>query len=275
MCRVMGVTRSGYYRYLDTKDNRNAIKSNLKELIRKLFYKSRCTYGIRRIKKALEKEGIIANRKAIAPIMQEEGLIPKTIKKYKATTNSNHKLPIHPNLIKALEINNPNEVWVSDITYVRTEEGWLYLAAVLDLYTKEIVGYAMSDRINKELVIAALNLAKIKHNPPSGIILHSDRGVQYASNDYQKLLNDNNMLCSMSAKGNPYENGAMESFNATIKKELIYPHGTYQSKAEARKDIFEYIEIFYNKERLHSSINYTTPYEFRLEKSTQLQLIGN
>ena len=266
MCQVMGVTRSGYYRYLNTKDNKVAKKVSLKELINTLFVKSRLTYGIRRIKKALEKEGIIANRKAIASIMQEEGLIPKTVKKYKATTDSNHKLPIHPNLIKELKIDNPNQVWVSDITYIRTEEGWLYLAAILDLYTKEIVGYAMSERITKELVMGALLMAKWKHCPKKGIILHSDRGVQYASKDYQKLLSDSNMICSMSAKGNPYENAAAESFNATIKKELIYPHGTYQSKVEARQDIFEYIEIFYNKERLHSSINYTTPYEFRLEK---------
>ena len=264
----MGVTRSGYYRYLETKDKKTDNKNSLKELIIKLFYKSRCTYGIRRMKKALEKEGIIANRKAIAPIMQEEGLIPKTVKKYKATTNSKHNLPIHPNLIKGILNLEPNKIWVSDITYVKTEEGWLYLAAIMDLYTKEIVGYAMSDRINKELVIEALKYARLKFKPSAGIILHSDRGVQYASKAYQKILKDNNMLCSMSAKGNPYENGAMESFNATIKKELVLPHGIYKSKVAARDEIFEYIELFYNKERLHSSINYTTPYQFRLEQLT-------
>ena len=265
MCLVMNVTRSGYYRYLKNKDKLSR-KQDLRELIRRLFFRSRSTYGIRRMKKALEHEGIIANRKAIAPIMKEEGLIPQTVKKYKATTNSKHNLPIHPNLIKGLLVITPNKVWVSDITYVKTEEGWLYLAAIMDLFTKEIVGYAMSERINKELVISALNYARLKLKPPSGIILHSDQGVQYAANDYQKLLKDNNMICSMSAKGNPYENGVMESFNATIKKELVLPNGVYKTRELARKEIFEYIELFYNKERIHSSINYTTPYQFRLEQ---------
>ena len=265
MCQVTGVTRSGYYRYLKTKDNKIDEKKDLKELICKLFYRSRNTYGIRRIKKSLENVGVIVNRKAIAPIMKEEGLIPKTVKKYKATTNSKHNYPVHPNLIKGKLLYQPNQVWVSDITYVKTEEGWLYLAAIMDLFTKEIVGYAMNDRITKEIVIAALNHAIKKFKPKEGIILHSDRGVQYASNEYQKLLKDNNMICSMSAKGNPYENGAMESFNATIKKELILPNGVYGTREEARKEIFEYIELFYNKERIHSSISYATPYQFRIK----------
>lgn len=271
MCQLMKVTRSGYYYYKKHKDKVLLKEEPLRKLIRELFFKSRCTYGIRRIKKALEKyHKVSADRDKISRIMKSVGLIPKTIKKYKATTNSKHKLPIHPNLIKELEITKINQVWVSDITYIKTEEGWLYLAAVMDLYTKEIVGYAMSEKITKELVVGALVMAKWKMNPKEGIILHSDRGVQYASNDYQNLLIKNKMLCSMSAKGNPYENGAMESFNATIKKELIYPHGIYGTRSEARKEIFEYIELFYNKERLHSSINYEAPYDFRLN---QLKLL--
>jgi len=263
----MKVTRSGYYHYKKHKNDKSKSEAPLVKLIRELFFKSRNTYGIRRIKKALEKQhSIKVHRDKIARIMKEAGLLPKTIKKYKATTNSKHKLPIHPNLIKELIINKTNQVWVSDITYVRTEEGWLYLATVMDLYTKEIVGYSMSERINKELVIMALTMAKWKLNPSEGIILHSDRGVQYASGDYQELLKKYKMICSMSRKGNPYDNGAMESFNATIKKELVYPHGTYQTRTEARKEIFEYIEIFYNKERIHSSINYQSPYEFRLNQ---------
>jgi len=270
----MNVTRSGYYYYLNHKDDSKIKESSLVELIKELFLKSRNTYGIRRIKKALEKiHGVKTDRDKIARIMKCENLSPKTIKKYKATTNSKHNLPVHPNLIKVLEIKTSNQVWVSDITYIKTEEGWLYLAAVMDLYTKEIVGYAMSERINKELVIAALLMARWKHHPAEGIILHSDRGVQYASGAYQKLLTDNKMLCSMSRKGDPYENGAMESFNATIKKELIYPHGTYQTRNEARKEIFEYIEVFYNKERLHSSIDYETPAMFR--ELLNLQMLNN
>jgi transposase InsO family protein len=270
----MKVTRSGYYHYLKHKNDNLEAENELRWLVKNLFTKSRNTYGIRRIKKSLEKQhGIKVNRDKVAKIMREEGLIPKTIKKYKATTNSKHKLPVHPNLIKELTIDNPNQVWVSDITYVRTEEGWLYLAAVMDLYTKEIVGYAMSERINKELVQVALQMAKWKQHPDDGVILHSDRGVQYASRAYQELLSKYKMVCSMSAKGNPYENAAAESFNATIKKDLIYPHGTYQTRMEARSEIFEYIEVFYNRERLHSSIYYETPYEFRLEQLKLKQVV--
>ena len=262
----MKVARSGYYHYKRHKGDKEKQEEPLVKLIKKLFYKSRNTYGVRRMKKALMNAGEKVDREKIGRIMKENNLIPKTTKKYKATTNSKHNFPIHPNLIKGLLLYKPNQVWVSDITYVKTEEGFLYLATVMDLYTKEIVGYAMSDRITKELVITALKLANVKFNPEEGIILHSDRGVQYASKKYQELLKDNKMICSMSRKGNPYDNGAMESFNATIKKELIYPHGTYQTRAQARKEIFEYIEVFYNKERIHSSINYETPYEFRLQQ---------
>ena len=274
MCQLLKVTRSGYYHYKKHKDDKLESILELRILIRELFTKSRNTYGIRRIKKALEKRhNTIVNRNKVARIMRQEGLIPKTVKKYKATTNSKHKLPIHPNLIKDLKIDGINQVWVSDITYIKTEEGWLYLAAVMDLYTKEIVGYAMSERINKELVKVALQMAKWKHHPGDGVILHSDRGVQYASRAYQELLSKYKMVCSMSAKGNPYENAAAESFNATIKKDLIYPHGTYQTRVEARSEIFEYIEVFYNKERLHSSIDYETPYEFRLEQLKLNQVV--
>ena len=260
----MKVTRSGYYHYKLHKNDRKRKEEPLEELIRKLFFKSRCTYGVRRMKKALVNEGEKVDRDKIGRIMTKLKLVPKTIKKYKAITNSKHNLPIHPNLIKGVLIYQPNQVWVSDITYIKTEEGWLYLAAVMDLFTKEVVGYAMSERITRDIVIGALLMANARFNPPDGIILHSDRGVQYASNEYQELLKDNKMICSMSAKGNPYENGAMESFNATIKKELIYPNGIYKTRAEARKEIFEYIELFYNKERLHSSIDYQTPYSFRI-----------
>ena len=260
----MKVTRSGYYYYKHHKNDKKINEEPLVEKVKEIFQKSRSTYGRRRIKKALLNEGKKVDKDKIGQIMKDNNLIPKTMKKYKATTNSKHNFPIHPNLIKELEIKNLNQVWVSDITYVKTEEGWLYLSAVMDLFTKEIVGYAMSERITRDIVIGALLMANAKFNPPDGIILHSDRGVQYASNEYQELLKNNKMICSMSKKGNPYENGAMESFNATIKKELIYPHGTYQTKAEARKEIFEYIELFYNKERLHSSIDYNTPTSFRI-----------
>jgi len=265
----MGVSRSGYYYYKKHKNDRLNKERDLSLLIKRLFKKSRSTYGNRRIKKALEYKNIKVGRKKIGRIMKENDLIPVTAKKYKATTNSKHNLPIHPNLIKEQKIEKINQAWVSDITYVKTGEGWLYLASIKDLYSKDIVGYAMSERINKELVISALNYARLKHNPNPGIILHSDRGVQYASKAYQKLLKDNKMICSMSAKGNPYENATAESFNATIKKELIYPREIYETREEARREIFEYIELFYNKERLHSSISYLTPNNFR---TLQLQL---
>jgi len=265
MSQVMGVTRSGYYAW-----KKREVSSKAKEeeafvkKVKEIFEKSRKTYGSRKIVKALKKEGILANRKKVQRVMSENGIVPITVKKYKATTNSKHNYPVAKNIIKGLKVVKIGMVWVTDITYISTEEGWLYLATVEDLKSKEIVGYAMSDRINTELTLEALRIAVKRHGAKEGLIHHSDRGVQYANYRYQEELKKNKMQCSMSRKGNPYDNASMESFNSILKKELIYPKKSYKSRQEARLDIFEYIEVFYNKERIHSSIGYMTPYEYRL-----------
>ena len=262
MCQVMKVSRTGYYRYI-LKEPSNKDEELINKII-EIFNKHKKRYGSRRIKKELENEGIIVSKKKVRRIMDEYGLKPVQSRAYKATTNSKHKYPVAENLIKNLKITRRNQVWVSDITYIGTEEGWLYLATVLDLYTRELVGFSMSNRIDTDLVIVALESAIGKHKPKE-LIIHSDRGSQYASYRYQAKLKENNITCSMSAKGNPYDNANMESFNSTIKRELIYPRDRkYITREIAKTEIFEYIEIYYNKERLHSAIGYVTPYEYRL-----------
>jgi len=267
MCQVIGVTRSGYYAWKKKGKSPKAEEENaFVEKVKEIFKKSRKTYGSRKIVKALKREGIVANRKRVQRVMQENNLVPITVRKYKATTNSKHNYPVAENLIKGMTIKAIGDVWVTDITYISTEEGWLYLATVEDLKSKEIVGYAMSDRINTDLTVEALRKAIMKHKPKEGLIHHSDRGVQYANYRYQEELKKNGMKCSMSRKGNPYDNASMESFNSILKKELIYPKKTYKIRQEAKLEIFEYIEVFYNRERIHSSIEYMTPYEYRTGK---------
>lgn len=269
MCQVIGVTRSGYYAWkIRQNGEKKKQEKELVEKIKEIFERSRKTYGSRKISKELRRQGEKVNRKKVQRIMQEEKLVPITVKKYKATTNSRHNFPVAENLIKDMKIERLNQVWVTDITYINTEEGWLYLATVEDILSKEIIGYAMSDRINTDLTVAALQEAVRKHKPEKGVIHHSDRGVQYANYRYQEELEKNGMICSMSRKGNPYDNACMESFNSILKKELIYPKKRYKTRKEAKLEIFEYIEVFYNKDRIHSSIGYLTPYEYRLKMAS-------
>lgn len=261
---VLGVARSGYYRWRKNPfSKRNESKDKQTDEIRQIHEQSRKTYGSRRISAKLRKDGNAMSKNTVAKRMREAGLSTVYKRKYKATTNSKHKYAIHENLIKGHEVTKSNEVWVSDITYIGTKEGWLYLAAIVDLKTKDVVGYCMSERMTKELVINALKRAAVRYNPKEGLIVHSDRGSQYASDEYQELLKTNKFKCSMSAKGNPYENAAMESFNGTIKMELIYPNGIYETREDAKMDVFEYVETFYNRKRLHSSIGYMSPEEYR------------
>lgn len=264
MCEIFEVSRSGYYVWKSGKRSKRIDKNKVStELVKKAFKESRKTYGARRITKKLKKDGQHISKKKVKEIMKEENLVAIQNRKYKATTNSNHKNEVAPNLLAGLKITGENQVWVTDITYIDTEEGWLYLATVMDLYTKEMIGYSMGERITKELVIIAMKTAIAKEKPKEGLMAHSDRGVQYTSNDYRELLKTSKIECSMSKKGNPYDNAAMESFNGTLKIELIYPHGKYKTRAEARSEIFEYIEAFYNRVRLHSSICYMSPKEFK------------
>jgi len=191
--------------------------------------------------------------------MKDGDIHSKTKKKYKATTNSKHHLPVYPNLLnQQFEADEPNQVWVADITYIWTKEGWLYLASVMDLFSRKIVGWCLSERMTKELVIKALNRAIDERKPQPGLIHHSDQGSQYASNEYQAILRQYGMQTSMSRKGNCYDNACAESFHSIIKKELIF-HETFATREEAKHRIFEYIECFYNAERIHSANEYISP----------------
>jgi len=193
--------------------------------------------------------------------MRKDGLKAKTIRKFKATTNSNHNLPVAENLLdRDFQPSEPNKAWAADITYIWTNEGWLYLAVVIDLYSRAVVGWSMSERMTRSLVMDAFTLAVKRRNPARGLIHHSDRGSQYASGDFQKLLEKCGAICSMSRKGNCWDNAPAESFFAVLKRGLIF-HNQYQTRAQARQSIFEYIERFYNRKRIHSSLGYRTPFE--------------
>jgi len=208
------------------------------------------------------------SKKRVERLMREAGIYAVAKKKYRATTDSKHSLPVAANsLNRNFSVNKLNQSWVADITYIYTQEGWLYLSTIMDLYSRKIVGWSMKNRITRELVSEALHMAIKRRKPPSGLLLHSDRGSQYASDSYQVLLKRYGILCSMSRKGNCWDNAVMESFYRTLKVELIYLK-RYETRIEAQRDIFEYIEIFYNRERLHSSLGYNSPEEY--EKMTMV-----
>ena len=263
MCQVLKVSRSGYYDWLKHPESQRKIKDmQLKQKIRKIYNKSRRTYGSPRIYRQLLREGYVMGKKRIERLMQEMGMQAVARRKYRVTTDSAHTKPIAKNYLnRQFTPEKPNTSWVADITYIWTREGWLYLATIMDLYSRKIIGWSLRNRLTKELVIAALNMALKQRNISTDILLHSDRGSQYASYLYQLLLKKHGILCSMSGKGNCWDNAVMESFYRTLKVELIYQNA-YQTRREAQRDIFEYIEIFYNRERLHSSLGYYSPEEY-------------
>ncbi len=230
--------------------------------MKKIFDKSDSTYGHRRIKKELKKIGIKTSNHRVRRLMNKHGLISVLRSKFKATTNSNHKYPVAPNLLnKDFNAKKRNQKWVGDITYIPTQEGWLYLAAIEDLYHKKIVGWALDSRMTKQLTLDAINQAIIRERPTKGLIFHSDRGAQYAAYDYQDKLRDHGIKQSMSAKGDCYDNACMESFFATLKKELIHRR-RFKSREEAKLAIINYIETWYNSNRSHSSLDYMSPMEY-------------
>lgn len=227
-------------------------------------------YGYRRLKRHLAREGIIVNEKRIRRVMKEYGLYPEIKKAFSvATTDSNHNYPIYENLVKNREVNGPNEVWVADITYIRIKTCFVYLAVILDLFSRKVVGWALSRSLKREICLEALKMALEERRPSAGCIHHSDRGVQYASHDYVNLLLDNEMGISMSRKGNPYDNAYAESFMKTLKHEEVYLWD-YETYAEVIERIPYFIEEVYNKKRLHSALGYLPPNEFEqamLEKT--------
>lgn len=266
MCRLLTVSVSGYYSWLNREPSLRE-KENIKLAIKikAIFDDEKSRSGAPRITKRLNAEGEPTGRHRVASIMKQHGWRARAAKKYKATTNSNHKLPVAPNLLEQdFSAKKLNEKWVSDITYVWTDEGWLYLAVVMDLYSRMVVGWSISERMTSKLVIDALQMALWRRKPPRGLILHSDRGSQYCSHEYQKLLTTHGLTCSMSKRGDCFDNAAMESWNHSFKVEAI--HGEkLTTRALTKNHVFEYIEIYYNRKRLHSTIGYETPESFEVK----------
>jgi transposase InsO family protein len=267
MCRVIHVSRSGYYEWLKRdKSSRKKKDLELKEKIRSIYEQSKKRYGSPRIHAELRALGIRCGKKRVERLMREMRLQAKHKRQFKMTTNSKHNYPVAPNLLERhFQVTAPNQVWVTDITYIRTFEGWLYLAAVMDLYSRKIVGWAMSETMKTALATTALKMAIQRRRPNKGLMHHSDRGVQYASNAYQKVLKHNGMTCSMSRKGNCWDNAPMESFFGTLKTECIAGK-IYLSRMQAKREIFEYIEIDYNRKRRHSSIGYISPENYEKQR---------
>lgn len=267
MCKLLTVSTSGYYDWRDRPPSKRAQENAiLAAKIKAIFDKEHARAGAKRIAKRLNMEGIKVGRHRVARIMRSNGWRAKAAKKFKATTNSNHKLPVAPNLLQQnFSASMPNEKWVSDITYVWTEEGWLYLAVVMDLYSRMVVGWSMSERMTSQLVIDALQMAIWRRKKPQGVIIHSDRGSQYCSHDYQKLLAENGFICSMSKRGDCFDNASMESWNHSFKVEAI--HGEkFSTRADAKNHVFEYIDVYYNRKRLHSRLGYLSPVYFEAQK---------
>lgn len=262
LCEALLVSRSGYYDWKARRRQpgpRQLENIALRQRIKEEFARSRQTYGSPRIARAL---GCPGRRNRIARLMRRERIFARQRSKYRArTTDSRHGGPIAPNRIQNLTVRRPDQVWVTDATGVLTGQGWLYLVAVLDVWTRRVIGWAMHQILDARLVMAALRMALLQRRPQAGLILHSDRGAQFASAAYRQLLTQHRLVASMSRKGNCYDNAFIESFWSTLKYEVVYHH-RFVTHAEARTAIFSYIETFYNRIRLHSSLAYSSPINF-------------
>ncbi len=260
LSRMLRVSSSGYYGWVDRPPSERAREEMRLEVeIKAAYRRTRQTYGTSRLQHELAEHGIRAGICRIKRIRRKLGLRCKQKRKFRVTTDSKHKLPMAENMLKQqFKVYKPNTVWVSDITYVPTDEGWLYLAGHKDLFSSEIVGYAMGERLSRNLVSQSLLRAVITRRPEKGLLHHSDRGSQYCSHEYQSLLTQFGLEASMSEKGNCFDNAPMESFWGIIKQELIH-HRHYRSRREAKEDITEYIEIFYNRQRLQARLGYLSP----------------
>jgi putative transposase len=265
MCRVLEVSPSGFYDWLGRPESARAAEDRaLVAKIQAVHGDSRRTYGSPRVHASLKAEGYRIGRKRVARLMRENDIRAKAKRTFQATTDSRHDHPVAPNLLdRQFTVAAPNMVWLADISYIPTREGWLYLAVVLDLHSRQVVGWAMDEEMPQELTLAALDMALKRRRPLPGLMHHSDRGSQYAAKAYQARLAEHGIVCSMSRKGNCWDNAPMESFFHTLKTERVH-HRDYQTRAEARRDIFEYIEVFYNRQRRHSTLGYLSPVQFEV-----------
>lgn len=254
---MLNVSRHGYYKFLRSSPSKREEENNLLLVkIRRIHPKSRETYGSPRIHAALQLEGESCSRKRVAQLMKKSGIQAKMKKRFKVTTKVNPKAQAAPNVLnRDFTAMKPNERWVADITHIATAEGWLYVAVVLDLYSRRIVGLSMKERMTTSLVVAALEQALTHRKPQPGLMHHSDKGCQYTSHEFQQLLKAQQITVSMSGTGNCYDNAAMESFFHTLKTEHVY-FEHYQTREQAKQSIFEYVEVFYNRQRLHSTLGY-------------------
>lgn len=263
MCRVLNVSASGYYAWRRRRPSQRAeANAALVEQIRDIHQASRRTYGSPRVHAALRRRGLVCSRKRVARLMHREGLVGRSPRRrYPRTTHTTPGNPVAPNVLaQDFTAERPDRKWVTDITYVDTAEGWLYLAPVLDLYSRMVVGWSMDNHLYSSLVENALHMAVTRRQPAPGLLHHSDRGAQYTSAAYQQKLTDLQCQVSMSRTGNCYDNAVMESFFSTLKSECLT--GQFQTRAQARTAIFEFIEVWYNRQRLHSSLGYLSPEEF-------------
>jgi putative transposase len=267
ICRMLEVSPSAYYAWLGRPESRRVREDRrLLVEIKAIHQAKRQTYGSPRIHAELKAIGYRLGEKRVARLMRAGGIRAKQKRKFKATTDSKHFHPVAPNLLRRdFEASAPDQKWVADITYIPTREGWLYLAVILDLYSRFVVGWSMSERMTRRLVIDALDMAAGRRRPGPGLVHHSDRGSQYACGDYQEALSAHGMLCSMSRKGDCWDNAPMESFFHTLKTELVH-HRDYRTRWEAKADIFEYIEVFYNRARRHSALGFFTPADYEMVK---------
>ncbi len=263
MCRALQVSQSGYYRWCGKgQSNRDRENEQVLLKIRQIHRQSKQRYGSPRITEELRAEGYQYNEKRIARLMRLGKIAAKTKRRFKVTTKSKHNLPVAANLVKGnFQAAGPNRLWASDITYIWTGEGWLYVLAIMDVYSRQIVGWSMGNRLTQDLAIQALQQACWRRKPLPGCIFHADRGSQYAGLEFRNLLKQYGFIQSMSGSGNCYDNAIMETFFHTLKTELVY-FERYETRNEARGSIFEYIEVFYNRERRHSALNYKSPVDF-------------
>jgi transposase InsO family protein len=274
MCKILRISRSRYYGWLKNSSSDKAkIDIILLQRIKDVFVEGRMLYGTRKIKYRLEQRGVVISRKRIARLMQVGELQRKTKRKFRVTTNSKHGLSISPNLLKRqFHVTAPNHVWAGDITYIPTQNGWLYLATVMDLYSRKIVGWSMDTNMKASLVNDAITMAIWQRRPARGLIWHSDRGSQYCAKSHREILKDHGIVQSMSRKGDCWDNATSESFFSILKRELVELNNFVNQK-EASAAIFEYIEVFYNKIRAHSTVGYLAPIEFEENKKTFKQSV--
>ena len=271
MCRVLSVTSSGYYAWVAREPSqRKRDEERLRVNVRAIHERSRQCYGSPRVHRELRRDGHRVSKKRVERVMREEGLRARPKRRFRKTTDSAHSQPVASNsLARCFSVDEPNRVWVGDITYVWTLEGWLYLAVLLDLFSRRVVGWATSTHIDTELVRQALQMALQRRQPDRGLLHHSDRGSQYASDEYQRILREHGVLCSMSRKGDCWDNAVAESFFASLEKELLMDT-TLWSRAHANRELADYIEQFYNRDRLHSTIGYVSPIDFELSHRAAL-----